>query len=221
MIRCKLEYMIKHIDIKKRKRLVFLFDKDSCFEFHKVNIDRLEKFKNMEPKYGDDVEAILYEVAIDMDKELRNKYKEIFTEINQICVECNTYPIFEDPSNIEDCLVLRKEILKEYDEEVTNKFFNTNSLRDYEPPYLRDVYYYPAVFTKEEDGKYSVTIPDIFGGVTCGDNYNDAFKMAEDMVKMMLTKTPGQCFPPKTLEETKKNFPNNIVVLVKVEIEKK
>lgn len=43
--------------------------------------------------------------------------------------------------------------------------------------------------------------------------------MSEDMVKMMLIEAPGQCFKPKSLEE-KKNFPNNIVVLIRVEIDK-
>ena len=80
-------------------------------------------------------------------------------------------------------------------------------------------YLYPAVFEKENDG-YAVTVPDIFGGVTCGDSYEDALKMAEDMVKMMLIEAPGQCFEPKSLEETKKNFPNKIVVMIRVEIDK-
>ena len=43
--------------------------------------------------------------------------------------------------------------------------------------------------------------------------------MAKDMIKIMLTEAPGQCFPPKSLEETKKNFPNNLVVMIEVEID--
>ena len=220
MIRCKLEYLIKSIEIQSRKRLIFLFDKDSQFEFHRVRTKSLEEFKNSKYDLTDEYQRIMYEVEKDNDESLRKEYENIFKEINEICIDNNIYPIFNDPSNTEECLKLREDLLKEYNEEDIKKFFDGKTLRDYEPRLLRDVYLYPAVFEKEGDG-YNVTVPDIFGGVTCGDNYEDALKMAEDMVKMMLIEAPGQCFKPKSLEETKKNFPNNIVVLIRVEIDKK
>ena len=77
---------------------------------------------------------------------------------------------------------------------------------------------YPAIFEKEDDG-YNVTIPDIFGGVTCGFSYEDAIMMAKDMVLLMLKEAPGQCMPPKSFEETKANFPNSLIVMIDVEIE--
>lgn len=219
MIRCKLEYLIKNIDIIPRKRLIFLFDKDSQFEFHRVHTKSIEEFKNKQYDLSDEYQRIMYEVEKETNESLRDKYKGIFNEINQICIENNTYPIFDDPSNIEKCLQLREDLLRVYDEKIIKKFFDGKTLRDYEPPRLREVYLYPAVFEKENDG-YAVTVPDIFGGVTCGDSYEDALKMAEDMVKMMLVEAPGQCFEPKSLEETKKNFPNKIVVMIRVEIDK-
>ena len=220
MIRCKLEYLIKNIEIQSRKRLIFLFDKDSQFEFHRVRTRSIEEFKNSQYDLTDEYQRIMYEVEKDNDESLRKEYENIFKEINEICIDNNTYPIFNDPSNTEECLKLREDLLKEYNEEDIKKFFDGKTLRNYEPPLLRDVYLYPAVFEKEGEG-YNVTVPDIFGGVTCGDNYEDALKMSEDMVKMMLIEAPGQCFKPKSLEETKKNFPNNIVVLIRVEIDKK
>ena len=75
---------------------------------------------------------------------------------------------------------------------------------------------YPIILKKDEDGWWNVTVPDIFGGVTCGDSYENAILMAKDMVKLMLKNAPGQCFPPKSLEETKENFPNEIVVLIHI-----
>ncbi len=219
MIRCKLEYLIKGIDIIPRKHLIFLFDKDSQFEFHRVHTKSIEEFKNKQYDLSDEYQRIMYEVEKDADDSLRDKYKGIFSEINQICIENNTYPIFDDPSNIEKCLQLREDLLRVYDEEIIKKFFDGKTLRDYEPRRLRKVYLYPAVFEKENDG-YSVTVPDIFGGVTCGDSYEDALKMAKDMVKMMLIEAPRQCFEPKSLEETKKNYPNKIVVMIRVEIDK-
>lgn len=221
MIRCKLEYLIKKIDIISRKRLIFLIDKDNHFDFHRVNTKAIEDFKNVQYDLSDEINQILYEVEKENDRSLREKYEKIFTEINQICIDSNLYPIFKDPSNTEECLKLREDLLKVYDEEDIKRFFGGKSLLDYEPPLLRDVYLYPAVFEKEEDGGYSVTVPDIFGGVTCGDNYEDAVRMAQDMVKTMLVEAPNQCFKPKSLEKTRKNFPNNIVVMIKVELEKK
>lgn len=48
-------------------------------------------------------------------------------------------------------------------------------------------YVYPAVFTPEEAGKYSVYFPDIDGCYTCGDDLADGMEMAEDALTLMLT----------------------------------
>ncbi|MBR5975849.1 MAG: type II toxin-antitoxin system HicB family antitoxin [Clostridiales bacterium] len=48
------------------------------------------------------------------------------------------------------------------------------------------VYSYPAVFTKEKKGMYSVSFPDITGCVTCGDDIADAILMASDALALML-----------------------------------
>ena len=45
---------------------------------------------------------------------------------------------------------------------------------------------YPAIFTKEEDGKYSVMFPDIDNCFTGGDDMADAIEMAEDVLCLML-----------------------------------
>ncbi len=220
MVTCKLEYMIKNLDLEAQKRLVFLFDKDSAFDFHPVYTKKIEEFKDLDSTCSSEYEEIMYQVFKEEVDELCEKYKKIFTEINRICIDNNTYPIFINPSNIEECLELRNDLLRVDNEEKICKFFNFKSLRDYNPPLLREVYLYPAVFTKEDTGGYSVTVPDIFGGVTCGDDYQDAFNMAKDMITLMLKESPGQCFKPKTLEETKKNFPNDIVVMIKIELDR-
>lgn len=81
-------------------------------------------------------------------------------------------------------------------------------------------YFYPAILEPDEEDEewLNVTVPDIFGGVTCGEGEEDAIYMAKDMIKLMLEEAPGQCFPPKSLEETQENFPDKKVVLVEVEI---
>ncbi len=60
---------------------------------------------------------------------------------------------------------------------------------------------FPAIFTKEEDGKWSVDFPDFEGCYTCGDNLKDAQKMAIDVLEMTLKayKTHGKEIPePKS-----------------------
>ncbi len=47
-------------------------------------------------------------------------------------------------------------------------------------------YVYPAVFTPEEGGSYSVNFPDIDGCFTFGESLPDAITMAEDVLALML-----------------------------------
>ena len=42
--------------------------------------------------------------------------------------------------------------------------------------------------------------------------------MAKDMIKLMLNEAPGQCFPPKFLEETQRNFSNKLIVMIEVKV---
>ena len=78
---------------------------------------------------------------------------------------------------------------------------------------------YPVIIEKDNDG-WNVTVPDIFGGVTCGSSYNDAIYMAKDMIKLMLNEAPLQCFIPKTISQTKENFPDKEVIMIEVELDK-
>ena len=47
-------------------------------------------------------------------------------------------------------------------------------------------YAYPAVFTPEEKGQYSVNFPDLESCYTCGDDMKDALIMAEDALAFTL-----------------------------------
>lgn len=55
---------------------------------------------------------------------------------------------------------------------------------------------YPAIFYKEEDGRYSVLFPD-FDVATCGDDLDDAIVMAEECLALQLKglKEDGEAFP--------------------------
>ena len=47
-------------------------------------------------------------------------------------------------------------------------------------------YLFPAIFTKEENGQYSVNFPDVPQCYTCGDNLQDAYDMAQDVLCLRL-----------------------------------
>ena len=47
-------------------------------------------------------------------------------------------------------------------------------------------YLFPAVFVKEDNGQYSVSFPDIPQCYTCGDDLQDAFDMAQDVLCLRL-----------------------------------
>jgi predicted RNase H-like HicB family nuclease len=52
--------------------------------------------------------------------------------------------------------------------------------------FIMSKYVYPALFTKEDDGKYSVTFPDFESCYTGGDDMPDALDMAEDVLCLTL-----------------------------------
>ena len=47
-------------------------------------------------------------------------------------------------------------------------------------------YVYPAVFTQEDKGMFSVNFPDLEGCYTCGENLSEAMYMAEDVLAFTL-----------------------------------
>lgn len=47
-------------------------------------------------------------------------------------------------------------------------------------------YAYPAIFTPEEDGSYSIIFPDLESCYTCGDSLEDGLLMAEDALALVL-----------------------------------
>jgi len=89
---------------------------------------------------------------------------------------------------------------------------------------------YPAVFVREDDGKYSVLFPDL-NSATCGDNLNDALEMAQDcMAGLVYTaKMSGEQLPKasdmsqellqKTCAEMEADPKNAFINLIAVDVE--
>lgn len=76
-------------------------------------------------------------------------------------------------------------------------------------------YVYPAVFTKE-NGQYLVSVPDLPGCHTFGDDLNEAIEMARDAISMWLcvTEDKGEEVPEPTLNLA---IDNGIVSLIDVD----
>ena len=69
-------------------------------------------------------------------------------------------------------------------------------------------YAYPAIFTPEENGGFSVVFPDLEGCFTCGDDMADALFMAEDALALVLYgyESDGREIPaPSKMEDLKLN----------------
>jgi len=81
---------------------------------------------------------------------------------------------------------------------------------------MNSKYVYPAVFTKEDDGKYSVVFKDLEGCYTCGDNIEHAIEMAEDALALVLYgyESDGREIPapsdPKTIQVNSNEFVNYV-----------
>lgn len=87
-------------------------------------------------------------------------------------------------------------------------------------------YSYPAIFTPEKTGGYSVMFPDIDGCFTCGDNLIDSLEMARDALALMLYEYEdrGQIIPiPSEMKSinVKENEFVNLVVCDTLDYRKK
>ncbi len=77
-------------------------------------------------------------------------------------------------------------------------------------------YAYPAIFTPEEDGSFSINFPDLEGCYTCGDSLEDGIEMAEDALALVLYgyEKDGRPIPapstPATLSLSGNEFVNYI-----------
>lgn len=71
-------------------------------------------------------------------------------------------------------------------------------------------YLFPAIFTQEQNGIYSVKFPDLESCYTQGDNLQDAYEMAEDALCLCLYDMEESNIEiPKALIPSKINTPAN------------
>lgn len=152
MDRCKLEYMIKRFDFKEKKKMITEIDPYGDYDFKTdistflSNIDTtdIEILQKAGPSsmvyyisyYDMDTEIAMQSKA-EMEKEvkeLKEKFINKFKSLNELCIKNNTFPFFKDPYDLKECEKTRLDIVKIIPEEIINKFFGVECLRDYEPP---------------------------------------------------------------------------------------
>ena len=75
-------------------------------------------------------------------------------------------------------------------------------------------YAYPAVFTPEENGQFSVNFPDLESCYTCGDDMKDALIMAEDVLAFTLYdyERTGKEIPQPSIAANIELEKNNLLV---------
>lgn len=83
-------------------------------------------------------------------------------------------------------------------------------------------YIYPAVFYPEEDGRYSVILPDLNGLATYGDTLADAFSMAAEACGQYLFTSlrDGEALPaPTPIDKVEKDIDSALVNMVCVNLD--
>ncbi|MDR0384353.1 MAG: type II toxin-antitoxin system HicB family antitoxin [Christensenellaceae bacterium] len=82
-------------------------------------------------------------------------------------------------------------------------------------------YVYPAIFTKEKDGGYSIELPDFEGAYTCGDNLAQAMFMAKDClgINLYTLEEDGVEFPKPNDMSKYKNTADCFVTLIDIDFD--
>lgn len=134
MYRCKLEYMIKYIELKESKNIVHEMDPYGNYFFQK---HRSKFFLNP------DAENLFeyfpeFEFVSEMKEELIEEAISKYKKINELCIKNNIFPFFKDPTNVSECEKTRLDLVEIIPEEIINKFFGVDSIRDYTPHRYND-----------------------------------------------------------------------------------
>lgn len=79
---------------------------------------------------------------------------------------------------------------------------------------------YPAAFHPEDDGGYSVTVPDLDGCFTEGDTLEEAYEMAFDAVGLCLVDFVEQCkdFPRASKPDVLTKGEGDFIVLIEFDV---
>lgn len=131
MDRIKLEYITKNMPVKAAKELYARIDVSGFGDFSMMYSRFLENPKTTDPLILSIVPG--YDKKENIDA-FMSRYSEKFELMNKLCIENEVYPIFPNPSNIQESVEVRRDLIKPVPEEELNKFFRTSSFAAYKPP---------------------------------------------------------------------------------------
>lgn len=131
---CKLEYMMRNFNSDDKKEIIWLIDKDGYNDFNSYNIREVINFKHEKPATNNEFANRWYEIELASYNNTYFRFKYIFTRINEIFIKNNVCPIFLDPSNIDECLDIREDMIMPMSYNRANEFFGVSNYREYVPP---------------------------------------------------------------------------------------
>ena len=118
-----------------KSEIIWLIDKDGERDFNIFYIKAITDFKELKPPVSDDsFEVFIYQDALYDYNQAMSKFETIFRRINELFINNNVQPIFNDPTNVDECLDVRKDMLEEMSYERANKFFGVSYYGEYRPP---------------------------------------------------------------------------------------
>lgn len=131
MNRSKLDYMIKDFPIEAKEEIIHIIDPDGQNYFHFLARDFL-----MNPNTKD-VWTLSFIPANYKPENIKNTkliYKLLFKRINEIFIENKVFPLFENPEDLTQSELTRREIIKKNSERYLNNYFGVDSFYNYKPP---------------------------------------------------------------------------------------
>ena len=131
---CKLEYYIREMSQDDKREIIWLIDSDGDNDFDIFNIRAVTEFKNVKPASDDSLAALEYQIALYDYTCASAKFESIFRRINELFIKNNAQPIFTDPSNLDECLDIRDDLIEPMSYERANEFFGVSNYRGYRPP---------------------------------------------------------------------------------------
>ena len=131
---CKLEYYIREIPQADKREIICLIDSDGENNFDISDIRAVTEFKNVKPASGDSFAAFEYQTALYFYTNASSKFESIFRRINELFIKNNVQPIFPDPTNLDECLDIRDDMIEPMSYERANEFFGVEHYRAYRPP---------------------------------------------------------------------------------------
>ncbi len=131
MDRCKLDYIFKNFNAMQKKRMVQEIDPFGVYMFNEFICKFLKDPDTTDKDILCFIPGWRNPKHIETCKE---RYRDQYKKINDICIHNNIAPFFKNPNNIKESELTRLDLIKLVPEENLNKFYGVKDYWSYEPP---------------------------------------------------------------------------------------